>query len=39
MVIQGDEKGTERMSELSFPVMHKVGNVDIFVQLQMEIYW
>ena len=25
------------MAHLSFPVMHKVDNVDIFVQLQMEI--
>ena len=23
----------------SFPVMHKIDNVDIFVQLQMEINW
>ena len=24
---------------LSFPLIHKVGNVDILVQLQMEINW
>ena len=33
MVIQVDEKGTERTGGLTFPVMHKVDNVKLLMEI------